>query len=94
MKSQFYNYRKSDVDDYIKYLYRYVRIVDAGLHEAVTMHQKNEEGSYMGRLSNAKSVVKDFYLAPHLYGQLAQHKGGLELLSREIPLLRKYTDVK
>jgi hypothetical protein len=57
------------------------------------MHQKNEEGSYMGRLSNAKNVVKDFYLSPHLYGQLAQHKGGLEILSQELPQLRKFFEV-
>jgi rapamycin-insensitive companion of mTOR len=68
--------------------------VDAALHEAMTMHQKNEEGSYVGRLSNAKNEVKDFYISPHLFGNLAQHKGGLELLAQETPLLRKYLEVR
>jgi rapamycin-insensitive companion of mTOR len=68
--------------------------VDAALHEAMTMHQKNEEGSYVGRLSNAKNAVKDFYISPHLFGNLAQHKGGLELLAQEMPLLRKYLEVR
>ncbi|XP_065337651.1 rapamycin-insensitive companion of mTOR isoform X2 [Cloeon dipterum] len=72
---------------------KYVRIVEANLHEALTMHQKNEEGSYTGRLSNAKNVIKNSYLAPHLYGQLVQHKDGLELLSQDMNLLRKYFEI-
>ncbi|XP_059471780.1 rapamycin-insensitive companion of mTOR [Neocloeon triangulifer] len=72
---------------------KYVRIVEAGLHEALTMHQKNEEGSYVGRLSNVKNSVKDFYLPSHLYGQLVQHKEGLELISQDTALLKKYFEV-
>lgn len=68
--------------------------MEASLHDALTLHQKGEGGSYTGRLSNAKHVVRDVFVPPHLFGQLAQHARGLELLARETATLKRHCQVR
>ncbi|KAG1659079.1 Rapamycin-insensitive companion of mTOR [Nymphon striatum] len=61
------------------FLLKYVEIVESKLNQALTRHQTNENGMY-GRHDSEKHLVGDVFLPPHLYGQLAQHSDGLDLL--------------
>ncbi|CAH1957732.1 unnamed protein product [Acanthoscelides obtectus] len=62
-------------------IYRYVKVVETDLSDALTLHQRNEEGRYDKRVSNLRSSSKrDVFLPPHIYGQLNQHIEGYELL--------------
>jgi hypothetical protein len=72
---------------------RYVHIVEAAMHDALTLHQKGDSGSYTGRLSSAKHTVRDAYLPAHLLGQLVQHHRGVDVLSKEMPILQKHFQV-
>lgn len=62
----------------INKLSRYVKIVEGEISDALTLHQRGEDGRYDKRTSNMKSIAhKDLFLPPHLYGQLAHHEDGL-----------------
>lgn len=63
-----------------EYNYRYVRFVEGEIHDALSLHQRGEDGHYSRRVSSAKHVVKDVFVPPHLYGQLAQLPQGCKLL--------------
>lgn len=60
--------------------FRYVSIVEGELCDALSLYEKNEDGRYSSRLSNAKLSPGDVYVAPHLYGQLSQHEAGFNTL--------------
>nr|XP_023027367.1 rapamycin-insensitive companion of mTOR [Leptinotarsa decemlineata] len=66
-------------DDY--FIYRYVKLVEGDISDALTLHQRNEDGKYDKRSSSLRnSNRRDVFLPPHLYGQLSQHSHGFELL--------------
>ena len=65
---------------------RYVVLVEALLSDGFSLHQRSEEGlGTYGRRTGDEHAVRDVFLPPHLYGQLAQTRPGLELLLAEGP---------
>ena len=62
---------------------KYVKIVEDLLNETLSCHQRSEDGTY-GRRSDKKiNSKKTAFTPPHLYGELAKHQEGLELLIQE-----------
>ncbi|XP_050502878.1 rapamycin-insensitive companion of mTOR [Diabrotica virgifera virgifera] len=60
---------------------RYVKLVEGDIADALTLHQRNDDGKYDKRSSNQRNTNrKDVFLPPHLYGQLVQYVQGFELL--------------
>ncbi|KAH6941719.1 hypothetical protein HPB50_022930 [Hyalomma asiaticum] len=72
---------------------RYVKIVEDAISQAVTWHQRGEDGTYGRRSSNTRLKVQDVFVPPHLYGQMVQHKEGLEYLQKHGCLERHYETV-
>uniref|UniRef100_A0A0K2V7N4 Rapamycininsensitive companion of mTORlike [Saccoglossus kowalevskii] n=1 Tax=Lepeophtheirus salmonis TaxID=72036 RepID=A0A0K2V7N4_LEPSM len=75
------------VEDEIKkwgseYNLQYVKLVEELLNESFTLHQRDEDGTY-GRRKYGPHTVKDLFIPPHLYGQLAISEEGLEILQRK-----------
>ncbi len=74
---------------------RYVTLVEEMLSDGFSHHQKNEERIY-GRRSHEAHVVRDVFIPPHLYGQLAATESGFEALQQDgclkqmFVLLRSY----
>lgn len=65
--------------------YRYVKLVEDVLNNSLTYHQKGEDGKYGRRIDRINPMTKNSLLPPHLYGQLAIHPEGLEIiLSRQL----------
>lgn len=63
------------------YNFRYVRMIENEISDALTLHQRNENGKYDKRASSTRSSnKKDVFLMPHLYGQLNQHSEGFKML--------------
>ncbi|CAG9817290.1 unnamed protein product [Phaedon cochleariae] len=63
------------------FVYRYVKLVEGDISDALTLHQRNEDGRYDKRASSLRNANKrDVFLPPHLYGQLSQHARGFEVL--------------
>lgn len=62
--------------------FRYVELVEVLVRDSVSTLRRGEDGKYPERASRntAQSKFVDIFVPPHLYGQLAQHKEGLELL--------------
>ncbi|XP_018577043.1 rapamycin-insensitive companion of mTOR isoform X2 [Anoplophora glabripennis] len=66
-------------DDY--FIYRYVKLAEGDISDALTLHQRNEAGKYDKRVSTLRNINrKDVFLPPHLYGQLSKHADGFDLL--------------
>ncbi|XP_076440459.1 rapamycin-insensitive companion of mTOR-like isoform X2 [Babylonia areolata] len=83
------NYIPTELDRWHKtYNARYVTIVEELLNEALTSHEKSTYGG-LTRRSIHKGPNKDVFLPVHLYGQLALHEEGMELLKKE-SCLQKY----
>ena len=64
-------------------LLRYVRFIEGEIHDALSLHQRGEDGHYSRRVSSAKHLVKDVFIPPHFYGQLSQLPDGLKLLHQD-----------
>ena len=64
---------------------RYVMLVEGMINDGFSLHQRSEEGhgTYGRRSGQESESVRDVFTPPHLYGQLAQTKQGLELLLSE-----------
>lgn len=61
--------------------FRYVRLIENEISDALTLHQRNDNGKYDKRASSSRSACKkDVFLMPHLYGQLNQYSEGFKLL--------------
>ncbi|XP_074611135.1 rapamycin-insensitive companion of mTOR-like isoform X3 [Acropora palmata] len=60
----------------------YVRWVEELLAESLTSYVKQKDENTFVRRSNKKTVLKEAYLPPHLYGQLVQKKNGFKLLQK------------
>lgn len=65
------------------YNLKYVKIIEDMLNEAFTHHRRNVDGTYGRRSSDVSHTVQNVYLPPHIYGQLAQHAEGIEVIERE-----------
>lgn len=75
------NFVQNELENWEKrYNYRYVGLIEGDLHDSVTLHQRNEDGKYTRRLTNAKHKWKDVFIYPHLYGELSQHEKGFQAL--------------
>lgn len=72
---------------------RYVKIVEDFISQAVTWHQRGDDGTYGRRSSNTRLRVQDVFAPVHLYGQLAQHREGLDYLQRHGCLERHWATV-
>jgi rapamycin-insensitive companion of mTOR len=64
-----------------EYNERYVTLVEEMLNDGFSHHQKNEERVY-GRRSHEAHTVRNVYLPPHLYGQLASTEKGFKVNSK------------
>ncbi|KAK7099628.1 rapamycin-insensitive companion of mTOR-like [Littorina saxatilis] len=83
------NFIPSELERWHKtYNARYVKVVEDLLYEALTSHEKSSHGTFTRR-SLHKGPKKEVFLPAHLYGQLALHEEGMELLKRE-PCLQEY----
>lgn len=82
--------RKWDEVDHL----RYVKIVEDYISQAVTWHQRGDDGTYGRRSSNTRLHVQDVFVPAHLYGQLAQHREGLEFLQRHGCLDRHWDAIR
>ena len=58
---------------------RYVKSMQILLSESFTQLQRGEDGQY-GRRTGNKHIIHDIYVMPHLFGSLAKHEEGFELL--------------
>ncbi|KAG0418966.1 hypothetical protein HPB47_004464 [Ixodes persulcatus] len=76
---------------------RYVKIVEDVINQAVTWHQRGEDGTYGRRSSNTRQVqrlkVQDVFAPVHLYGQLVQHLQGLSYLQQHGSLRQHWETV-
>lgn len=64
--------------------------MEGDIHDCLTLLQRSEDGRYSRRHSSAHATPrKDAPLPPHLYGQLAAHSNGIEMLATysDIPIL-------
>ncbi|KAH9366540.1 hypothetical protein HPB48_010306 [Haemaphysalis longicornis] len=73
---------------------RYVKIVEDFISQAVTWHQRGDDGTYGRRSSNTRLRVQDVFAPGHLYGQLAQHREGLEFLQKHGSLERHWDTIR
>jgi len=60
--------------------YRYVKLVEDVLNNSLTYHQKSDDGKYGRRVNKINLISKNSHLPPHLYGQLALHADGAEII--------------
>ncbi|XP_035210908.1 rapamycin-insensitive companion of mTOR-like isoform X2 [Stegodyphus dumicola] len=76
------------------YNLKYVKIVEDLLNEAFTHHRRSDDGTYGRRSSDISHSVKNVNLPPHMYGQLAQHAEGFEVLESEQVLPELYNAIQ
>lgn len=55
-------------------------LVEADIHATLTLHTKNDSGTYSRRSCSSRVPVAPPNILPHLYGQLVQTTQGLENL--------------
>ncbi|XP_043216841.1 rapamycin-insensitive companion of mTOR-like [Amphibalanus amphitrite] len=58
---------------------RYVSLVETELNDALTRHQRAAGGGY-GRRTGERHQTRPVHLPYHLYGQLAHHRAGFDLV--------------
>ncbi|KAK7495005.1 hypothetical protein BaRGS_00013645 [Batillaria attramentaria] len=71
---------------------RYVSIVEEVCYEALTTYEKSNQGAFTRR-SMLKGPKKEAFLPVHLYGQLAQHEEGIEILKKEACLQEYFSTI-
>ncbi|CAG7716760.1 unnamed protein product [Allacma fusca] len=77
------NFLRSEIEKWKRsFNKRYVELVEVLVRDSVSTLRRGEDGKYPERASRnqEQSLFVDIYVPPHMYGQLAQHKPGLELL--------------
>lgn len=74
----------------ITYNKRYVLLVEADTHATLTLHTKNEDGTYSRRTCSSRTAIIPPNVLPHLYGQLVQTDQGMENLTKYGQLQRLY----
>ena len=65
---------------------KYVSLMEELLNDGLSRHQLNETRTY-GRRSREGFSLKDVFVPPHLYGQLALTKAGLDILFKHQALI-------
>lgn len=56
-------------------------MVEGEISDALTLHQRGEDGRYDKRSSSIRSTTrKEIFLPPHIYGQLSKHEEGFQML--------------
>lgn len=78
------NFLKDEIEHWrLFFNIRYVDIVETMVRNCFSIWKKGIDGKYPKRMSYEDNNLKliDSYLPSHLYGQLAQHKTGLDILS-------------
>ncbi|XP_055685205.1 rapamycin-insensitive companion of mTOR [Lutzomyia longipalpis] len=61
---------------------RYVLLVEADIHASLTLHTKNEDGTYSRRSCSTRPTIVPSNVLPHLYGQLVQTSAGMGILQK------------
>lgn len=51
---------------------RYVLLIEADTHAHMTLHTRNEDGTYSRRACSTREITIPPNILPHLYGQLVQ----------------------
>lgn len=69
---------------------RYVLLVEADTHATLTLHTKNEDGTYSRRTCSTRTAINPPNVIPHLYGQLVQTAQGLDNLTKYGNLQKLY----
>jgi len=63
---------------------KYVLVLETLISDGFSLHQRSEDGhGTYGRRTGDAHTIRDVFVPPHLYGQLAQTRPGLELLLGE-----------
>uniref|UniRef100_A0A1B0D905 Rapamycin-insensitive companion of mTOR domain-containing protein n=1 Tax=Phlebotomus papatasi TaxID=29031 RepID=A0A1B0D905_PHLPP len=60
----------------------YVLLVEADIHSSLTLHTKNEDGTYSRRSCSTRPTIIPANVLPHLYGQLVQTSAGMGILQK------------
>lgn len=63
-------------------IFRYVLLIEADTHASMTLHYKNEDGSYNRRSCSSRPTIIPPNILPHLYGQLIQTSQGMAELQK------------
>ncbi|ODM99839.1 Rapamycin-insensitive companion of mTOR [Orchesella cincta] len=77
------NFLRSEIEKWkVNFNKRYVELVEVLVRDSVSTLRRGEDGRYPERASRNQEQSKfiDIYVPPHLYGQLVQHKDGLDAL--------------
>ncbi|XP_059617891.1 rapamycin-insensitive companion of mTOR [Phlebotomus argentipes] len=61
---------------------RYVLLLEADIHSSLTLHTKNEDGTYSRRCCSTRPTTIPPNVLPHLYGQLVQTSAGMVILQK------------
>ncbi|GAB0093446.1 rapamycin-insensitive companion of mTOR [Sergentomyia squamirostris] len=61
---------------------RYVLLLEADIHSSLTLHTKNEDGTYSRRTCSTRPTIIPPNVLPHLYGQLVQTSAGMVILQK------------
>ena len=64
---------------------KYVILVESLMNDGFTEHQRSlsGHGGYGRRSGDGNHVTQDVFVPPHLYGQMAQTRAGMDLLMEE-----------
>lgn len=73
--------------------YRYVQLMEADIHDCLTLHRRTEDGHYTRRLSNTRSPIGSAYVLPHLYAMLARHEPGYLVLRQHQHLYSLFQNI-
>jgi rapamycin-insensitive companion of mTOR len=81
------NHPKAKIQDEIaiwvdRFNKRYVLLLEAETHSAMTLHTKSEDGTYSRRNCSARPMLLAPNILPHLYGQLVQTTKGMTCLQK------------
>ncbi|XP_030844625.1 rapamycin-insensitive companion of mTOR-like isoform X2 [Strongylocentrotus purpuratus] len=79
------NYVSHELDRWFTYFNRkYVTLIETEINEAFTCyHRPHVSGGFIRRSKDERRQRKDVYVPVHLYGQLAKHRGGCELIEKQ-----------
>lgn len=74
---------KEEIDYWNKiYNRKYVLLIEADTHASLTLHTKNEDGTYNRRSCSSLPAIIPPNMLPHLYGQLVQTTQGMGNLKK------------
>lgn len=82
---------QAEIESWVNlYNKRYVLLVEADTHATLTLHTKNEDGTYSRRTCSSRTATIPPNVLPHLYGQLVQTDQGMENLTKYGQLPKLY----